>query len=353
MSGGDLRMIQATMGVDGVLDADLEGFRRPLLAYCYRMLGSFHEAEDAVQDTMIRAWRGRSRLDGRSALRPWLYKIATNVCIDVLGDRRGRALPMDLATADAGRGELGAPLAESTWVQPVPSSRLAVDDPLERVVAQESIRLAFVAALQYLLPRQRAVLILRDVLCWRAAEVATLLDTSVDAVNSTLRRARAALAQARGDEVAPDGATPVDAELLARYVDAFERFDIDRIVALLHHDAVVSMPPYAFWIRGRDAFGDWLRVNLDRCRHAYGVVTEANGFPAVALYTAGRDGVGVPSVLHVLEWRASRVTALHAYLDPALFPLFGLPTRIEGAQSSQRAGRPARRSAVSQALGGA
>ncbi|GAA4455195.1 RNA polymerase subunit sigma-70 [Phytohabitans houttuyneae] len=301
-----------------VVAADLEDFRRPLLAYCYRMLGSHHEAEDAVQETMIRAWRGLARLDGRAGLRAWLYKIATNVCLDALGDRRGRALPMDLTAAGDARDALGPALADSTWVRPIPTQLVGGDDPLERAVSNEWIRLAFVAALQVLLPRQRAVLILRDVLCWRAAEVASLLDTSVDAVNSTLRRARAALAQARGGDTAPLGGEAVDPALLARYVDAFVRFDVDGIVAMLRQDAVVSMPPYAFWLRGRDVFGDFLRRGEVRCRYTHGVVTGANGVSAVAMY----DPTGAPGALHVLEWHEGWIAALYVFLDPALVPPF-------------------------------
>jgi RNA polymerase sigma-70 factor (ECF subfamily) len=193
-------------------------------------------------------------------------------------------------------------------------------------VSRESIRLAFVAALQHLLPRQRAVLILRDVLRWKAAEVAALLETSVDAVNSTLRRARAALDQARRADVTPPAdSAPVDARLLQRYVDAFARFDIEGIVSLLHHDAVVSMPPYAFWLRGRDAFGPWLTSNIAACGYARLVLTEANGSPAVALYRSGSSGMLTASGLHVLAWRRDQVVSLHAFLDQALFELFGLP----------------------------
>jgi RNA polymerase sigma-70 factor (ECF subfamily) len=238
---------------------------------------------------------------------------------------------MDVAAAGDGRGDLGVPLPESAWVQPIPSARLGVvDDPLERTVARESIRLAFVAALQHLLPRQRAVLILRDVLRWRAAEVAELLDTSVDAVNSSVRRARAALAQARQSELAPRGAGgPVDRELLEQYIDAFERFDVDRIVSLLHHDVVVSMPPFAFWLRGRDTFREWLESTASSCGHARLLPTEANGCPAVALYGVGAGGRAEPAAIHVLEWRDDRLTALHAFLEPSLFPLYGLPTVID------------------------
>jgi RNA polymerase sigma-70 factor (ECF subfamily) len=321
---------QAT--VERAIEARLEELRTPLLAYCYRMLGSPHEAEDAVQETMIRAWRGLAGLADPSGLRPWVYKIATNVCIDALSARRGRALPMDLAGPADPRDDLGVPLAESTWVRPIPSRLLETDDPLERAVSRESIRLAFVAALQHLLPRQRAVLILRDVLCWRAAEVAALLETSVDAVNSTVRRARAALAEAQRGSVPGE---PVDVLLLERYIDAFTRFDIDRIVSLLHDDAVISMPPYAFWLRGSAAFGAWLESSEFRrfmesseiqCGHARLVPTEANGSAAIAAYSRDASGSLVPAAIHVLEARAGRIVGLHAFLEPDLFPLFGFPT---------------------------
>jgi RNA polymerase sigma-70 factor (ECF subfamily) len=311
------------------LGQELGELRRPLVAYCYRMLGSPHEAEDAVQDTMARAWRSAEGMSDRSGLRPWLYKIATNVCIDALNARRRRALPMDLAAAGDPRGDLGAPLPASTWVQPVPNRLLGVDDPLERAVSRESIRLAFVAALQHLPPRQRAVLILRDVLCWKAAEVAALLETSVDAVHSSVRRARATLAHARGDDVArPVAGEPVDVRLLEQYIDAFERFDVDRIVSLLHRDAVVAMPPFAFWLQGREAFRVWLRSHGTTCRPARLVSTEANGHPAVALYSLGADGSLTPSAIHVLEWHGGTITALHAFLEPALFSVFGLPVGL-------------------------
>jgi RNA polymerase sigma-70 factor, ECF subfamily len=315
--------------VDGELERQLAELRRPLLGFCYRMLGSAHEAEDAVQETMMRAWRGLGRLDDRAGLRPWVYRIATNVCIDATNQRRRRAMPMDLAAASDGRGELGSPLPESAWVSPIPTWRVDPDDPVERAVSRESIRLAFVAALQHLLPRQRAVLILRDVLRWKAAEVATLLETSVDAVNSTLRRARSAMAHARSADVTPAaGSEPVDAQLLRRYVEAFERFDIDGIVALLHRDAVVSMPPYSFWLRGRDAFKTWLESNIVACGHARPLLTEANGVPALGIYKPGPGGVLVPAGLHALTWRRGKVVAWHAFLDPALFGMFGLPEAL-------------------------
>jgi RNA polymerase sigma-70 factor, ECF subfamily len=311
--------------VDDAVGRDLEGLRRPLLGFCYRMLGSSHDAEDAVQETMIRAWRALDRMDDRAGLRPWVYKIATNVCLDALNDRNRRAMPMDLTAPDDGRGNLGPALPESVWVTPIPSWSVDTDDPAERAVSRESIRLAFVAALQHLLPRQRAVLILRDVLHWRAAEVATLLETSVDAVHSSLRRARAALAEARRGDVTSPAGEPVDARLLHRYIDAFERFDIDGIVSLLHDDAIVSMPPFSFWLRGGAAFGTWLESRAATCGHGRLVPTDANASPAAALYVPGAAGALEPSGLHVLQWRDGRVASLHVFLQPELFELFGLP----------------------------
>jgi RNA polymerase sigma-70 factor, ECF subfamily len=305
---------------------DLERLRGPVVAYCYRMLGSSHAAEDAVQETMLRAWRSRSGLQARDGLRPWVFKIATNVCIDALNDRRRRALPMDLGGPSDPRDHLGMRLPESAWVEPLPTGRRPGGvDPVEHAVERESIRLAFVAALQHLAPRQRAVLILRDVLRWRAAEVAELLDTSVTAVNSALRRARAALAGGRARAAsAPSPDELPDPRLVELYVDAFQRFDVEAIVALLHRDVVVSMPPYPFWLRGREAFRVWLESTASACGHAHMVVTEANGCPAVALYDRGAGGELEPSAIHVLEGRDDRIGALHAFLDPAVFPMFGL-----------------------------
>ena len=200
----------------------LEQYRRELVGYCYRMLGSIYEAEDAVQDTMLRAWRALPRFEDRAGLRPWLYRIATNVCIDMLKGRSRRALPMDVAPVAAGELRRGEARPEATWIQPAPDSLVLPrdGDPAERAVSRESVRLAFIAALQHLAPRQRAVLILRDVLRWRAAEVATLLEASADAVNSALRRARAALADIDRD-TAPSQPSTGDREVLAAYIDAF------------------------------------------------------------------------------------------------------------------------------------
>ncbi|MEV0467244.1 RNA polymerase subunit sigma-70 [Nocardia tengchongensis] len=319
------RMNQTSALAAPAVEDALAELRPALLAYCYRMLGSVLEAEDAVQETMMRAWRSAARLNDPAGLRPWTYRIATNVCIDASADRKRRALPMDLVAAADPRGELGAPLPESTWVQPFPSSPTV--DPSEQAVSNESVRLAFVAALQYLLPRQRAVLILRDVLCWRAAEVAELLDLSVDAVNSMLRRARAALAQAqRADGARP--LDPIDTGLLERYVAAFERFDIAGIVSLLRDDAIIDMPPVAFWLFGRESFRDWLIGSDIGCRSKRLIPIQANGCPAAALYRE-TDGRMTAFAIQVLECSGGEIARLHTFLQPELFGAFGLPHHLD------------------------
>ncbi|MGW4242934.1 RNA polymerase subunit sigma-70 [Nocardia sp. NPDC004722] len=316
------RMSQTSALAVPALEESLVALRPALLSYCYRMLGSALEAEDAVQETMMRAWRSAARLKDPAGLRPWTYRIATNVCIDAIADRRRRALPMDLAAAADPHGELGAPLPESTWVQPFPTSATA--DPATRAESRESVRLAFVAALQYLLPRQRAVLILRDVLCWRAAEVAELLGLSTDAVNSMLRRARAALAQARPAA----GSDPIDTDLLESYIAAFERFDIDGIVSLLREDAVVDMPPVAFWLSGRESFRDWLGGAGGECRPARLLPIEANGCPAVAIYRE-LEGRTTAFAIQVVECSDGAIVALHTFIQPELFEIFGLPQQLD------------------------
>src|SRR5437868_7526069 len=239
--------------------ADLEGHRRELTAYCYRMLGSPFEAEDAVQDTLIRAWRAMDRFEGRSSLRSWLYRIATNVCLDMLKGKDRRARPMDLGPSSSPHGPVGEILPEITWIEPVPDGKVLPEgDPADVAEARETIRLAFVAALQRLPPRQRAALILCEVLRWQATEVAELLETSVASVNSALQRARATLAA--GNVSAGDPSPPLseaDQALLARYVEAFERYDIESLTALIREDATQSMPPYDLWLRGRDDIFRW------------------------------------------------------------------------------------------------
>src|SRR5215207_995694 len=234
-------------------DRRLEQHRRELTAYCYRMLGSAFDAEDAVQEAMVRAWRNIDTFEGRSALRSWLYRIATNVCLDMLRSRQRRARPMDLGPSGTADASLGAPLGEATWVQPIPDDRVLPDDgdPAELAAARETVRLAFVAALQHLPPRQRAVLILCEVLRWKASEAAELLGTTTAGVNSALQRARATLDAADLDTAGAAAAdSEAEQELLDRYVDAFERYDMEALVALLHDDATFSMPPYPLWLRG-------------------------------------------------------------------------------------------------------
>ncbi|MBA3604841.1 MAG: sigma-70 family RNA polymerase sigma factor [Acidimicrobiia bacterium] len=307
----------------------LEGHRRELTGYCYRMLGSSFEAEDAVQETMIRAWRAYDRFEGRSSLRSWLYRIATNVCFDSMQGRQRRARPMDMGPAGGPEPQLGPPLAESVFIEPVPDNRVIRDDgdPAEVAEARESIRLAFVAALQVLPPTQRAVLILREVLRWTAAEVATLLGTTVVSVNSSLQRARATLAATAPDETEVVDADGEQQELLARYLDAFERYDLDALVELLHEDATLSMPPYDLWLRGHDAISYWLLGPGLECKGSRLVPTTANGSPAFGQYRAsGPGGSFEPWALQVLEIADGRVVALNSFLDTArLFPLFGLP----------------------------
>ena len=319
--------------------ADLEQHRRELTAYCYRMLGSPFEAEDAVQDTLLRAWRSIDRFEGRATLRSWLYRIATNVCLDMLGGRERRARPMDLGPArepiEANLNEL----PEVTWIEPIPDGRVASDgDPAEVAATRETIRLAFVAALQHLPPRQRAVLILCEVLRWKASEVAELLDTSVASVNSALQRARATL---EASNVSPTDPAPAldqaDRELLARYVEAFERYDMQALASLIREDATQSMPPYDMWLRGRDdIFAWWLGPGIG-CRGSRVIPTvAANGSPAFGQYKPSPAGDGYePWALQVLELSDGRIGELTFFLDTdRLFPLFGLPPRLT------RAGRP-------------
>ncbi|MGH3908069.1 MAG: sigma-70 family RNA polymerase sigma factor [Pseudonocardiaceae bacterium] len=318
------------------LEHRLEQHRGELIGYCYRMLGSVFDAEDAVQETLVRAWRALDRFEGRAALRSWLYRIATNVCLDMLNGRKRRALPMDLSASSwpPVEASLGAPLPERTWIEPIPDGRAlsASGDPAELAVERESIRLAFVAALQHLPPRQRAVLILREVLRWKADEVAELLDATVASVNSALQRARATLAPR--EVIAPHTFDPMDDEhraLLARYVDAFERYDIDSLVSLLHEDATQTMPPYKLWLRGPVDIGRWhLGPGID-CRGSRLVPVMANGSPAFGQYRpSGPGGRHEPFSIQVIEVSAGRIVGITAFLDTNLFPVFGLPNHPDG-----------------------
>jgi RNA polymerase sigma-70 factor (ECF subfamily) len=305
----------------GELERRLEEHRRELTAYCYRMLASPFEAEDAVQETLLRAWRSFGSFEGRASLRSWLYRIATNVCLDMLGGRERRARPMDLGPAGAPAIEnLNVP-AEVTWIQPIP-------DPADAAVERDTIRLAFVAALQHLPPRQRAVLILSEVLHWQATEVAELLETTVASVNSALQRARATIAAT--DTTAADP-SEADAELLQRYVDAFERYDIDALTAVIREDAIQSMPPYDLWLRGRDdIFTWWFGPGIGCSGSRVIPAGTANGSPAFGQYKPSESGSGYdPWALQVVEAGADGIAELTFFLDTEkLFPLFGLPLRL-------------------------
>lgn len=311
----------------------LEQHRLELTAYCYRMLGSV-EAEDAVQETLLRAWRSFDRFEGRAALRSWLYRIATNVCLDLLEGRKRRARPMDLGPAREPEVTNLNALPEVTWIEPMPDGRVVPEgNPAEVAVARETIRLAFVAALQHLPPKQRAVLILCEVLRWKASEVAELLDTSVPSVNSALQRARATL-EASNVTVATTAPSvdDADAELLARYVEAFERYDMDALTALIREDATQSMPPYDLWLSGRDDILSWWVGPGAGCRGSRVIPTiAANGAPAFGQYKPSATGEGYePWALQVLEISDGRIVEFTFFLDTeTVFPLFGLPARLE------------------------
>jgi RNA polymerase sigma-70 factor (ECF subfamily) len=308
---------------------DLEQYRRELTGYCYRMLGSAFEAEDAVQDTMVKAWKNLDTFEGRSAVRSWLYRIATNVCLDMLRGRQRRALAMDLGPAGRADAFSGATREENAWVTPIPDARVLPTDGDPAAVAEvkESIKLAFVTALQHLPSRQRSVLILREVLKWQATEVAELLDTTVASVNSALQRARATLAtlDTGGSQ------TPVTAdqrELLERYVDAFERYDISSLVSLLRDDVVMSMPPYDFWLNGPDQMAQWFVGEGKGCRGSVLVPVQANGMAAFASYKPDPAGGHAPWSIQVLEISGDRIVGHHNFLDTSLFEAFGLPSHL-------------------------
>jgi RNA polymerase sigma-70 factor (ECF subfamily) len=317
----------------GELDRRLEEHRRELTAYCYRMLASSFEAEDAVQETFLRAWRAFDRFEGRAALRSWLYRIATNVCLDMLNGRERRARPMDLGPAREPVESNLNTLPEVTWIEPVPDGRVVPEgDPAEVAVARETIRLAFVAALQHLPPRQRAVLILCEVLRWQATEVAELLDTSVASVNSALQRARATLAA--GNAGAIDSAPALDEAdraLLERYVQAFQDYDMPALTSLIREDATQSMPPYDLWLRGRDDIFKWWFGPGIGCRGSRVIPAgSANGSPAYGQYKPAPGGGYEPWALQVVEISEGRIVELTFFLDTeTLFPLFGLPARLD------------------------
>ncbi len=317
------------------LDVQLEKHRVELTGYCYRMLGSSFEAEDAVQDTLVRAWRSYEKFEGRSSLRSWLYRIATNVCLDMLNAGNKRARPVDLTDATPLAQAALSPRPDHTWLEPVPDARVlpSVSDPAEAAVAKESVRLAFMAALQKLPPKQRAVLILREVLAWKASEVAELLGTSVASVNSALQRARATLAESPG-EADGDVSDELDEEqrkLLERYVAAFEGYDMKALTALLHEDAIMTMPPFDLWLRGTGDITGFMTTIGAACAGSRLMPVAVNGLPGFAHYKPDPEKGGfTPWAIQVLELSEGRLVGLHCFLDTARwFPLFELPSHLD------------------------
>jgi RNA polymerase sigma-70 factor, ECF subfamily len=315
-----------TATVPAELERSFEELRSELTGYAYRMLGSPFEAEDAVQETFIRAWRAYEGFEGRSSLRSWLYRIATNVCLDMLNGRERRARPIDLGPSQEPIEANLNTMPEATWIQPAP-------DPAVITEEHETTRLAIIAALQHLPPRQRAVLILCEVLRWRASEVAELLETSVASVNSALQRARATLeASDLSVANAPRSVDEADEELLSRYVKAFEDYDMEALTALIHEDAIQSMPPFDMWLSGRDDIFTWWWGPGIGCEGSRVIPTvAANGSPAFGQYKPSESGSGFdPWALQVLEVTDGKIVELTFFLDTeTLFPLFGLPDRLD------------------------
>jgi len=330
--------MSATSAADGAatlagtdLEQALESHRRELTGYCYRMLGSGSESEDAVQETMVRAWRAIDSFEGRSSLRSWLYRIANNVCVDMLRSPQRRARPMEMGPSTAVADVvLGEPSPEHAFVQPVADRRvIPVDgDPAEVSAMRDSIRLAFVAALQHLPARQRSVLILCEVLRWQASEVAELLDTSVASVNSALQRARATLGAVQGENL-DSTVEPEHQALLERYVDAFQRYDIPALVELLRNDVVLSMPPYDLWLQGSQEVADWFLGEGIGCKGGRLVPIEVNGTAGFGNYRLTRPGLWEPFGIQIIEVAGGRIVGHHNFLYPELFAEFGLPPRIE------------------------
>jgi RNA polymerase sigma-70 factor, ECF subfamily len=324
-----------------LLERDLEQLRPGLNGYCYRMLGSGFEAEDATQETLLRAWRRSDTLADPGALKGWVFSIATNVCLDQIDARKRRARPVDLADPGSAETPVGAPLPETAWVLPIASGQVADPDadPEAQAAERESLRLAFVAALQHLPARQRVVLVLREVLRWSAKEVADVLETSVASVNSALQRARATLDElALEDSEAPaEPSTEDESRLLEQYMEAFAEYDIDRIVALLRYDVVFDMPPLPLWVRGPAEVSAFMLGQGSACRGSKLIATSANGLPAFASYKPDPEsGAWVPWSVTLLESEsidgaAPTVTGVHNFLAPYmpnLFASFDLPEQL-------------------------
>ena len=309
-----------------------EPYRRELLAHCYRMLGSVHDAEDLVQETYLRAWRGYDRFEGRSSMRTWLYRIATSACLTALETRNRRPLPTGLGAPKADPDATLVQQNEVLWLEPIPDAMLAgeADDPASIVTSRESIRLALVAALQHLPPKQRAVLILCEVLKWKAAEVADLLDTTTAAVNSALQRARAQLDEAAPSrETVSEPLTAQQSELLDRYVEAFESYDVKALVTLFSDDAVWEMPPYTGWYQSPEAIGTLVsnQCPAKRAGDLKLVTTTANGQAAFGMYLRGASQYDAFQ-LQVVDLGSDGIDHVVAFFDLTLFAKFGLPDRL-------------------------
>src|SRR4051794_34347924 len=334
----------ASTDTSPALDRELESYRRELNAYCYRMLGSGFEAEDAVQETFVRAWKNFDSFEGRSSLRSWLYKIASNVCLDMLQTPQRRARAMDLGPSSTAETILGAPLSESAWILPMPDAAVLPEDgdPAELATQRETLRLAFVAALQHLPPRQRAVLILREVLRWQATEVAELLGMTVASVNSALQRARATVDQLDLDASGPAALEGDEQELLSKYIDCFERYDIESLVALIADDAEFSMPPFDLWLHGTTDIAKWYVGQGAGCDNSRMIALQANGCAAFAQYKPAGPNRWEPWALQVIEISDGKIIGLHHWIPPfaaQLFEQFGVPPYLEGEvpYSSDRA----------------
>jgi RNA polymerase sigma-70 factor (ECF subfamily) len=311
----------------------IEAQRKPLTGHCYRMLGSAMDADDAAQETIIRAWKSFHQFDGRSSLRTWLYRIATNVCLDEIAKRGRRFRPMEEGPP-AGPGSRSpeelVQRPRTHWIEPIADDYvIATDaDPSERAIMRESIRLAFVAALQQLAPKQRAVLVLMEVLGWSAAEVAETLQTSVAAVNSALQRARGALTSRKESKVELSASQQ---GLLDRYVTAFERYDVDDLVSLLQNDATFCMPPYELWLQGPGAVRTWMLGMGSGCRGSRLIATKACGSPAFAQYRLNPEGGYKAWALIVLELSGEQIKGVNNFLDTeTIFPRFELPMVLAG-----------------------
>lgn len=314
--------------------ADAQQYRRELLAHCYRMTGSLHDAEDLVQETFLRAWKAYAKFEGKSSIRTWLYRIATNTCLTALDGRQRRPLPSGLGQpASDPSGEI-FDRHEITWLEPLPDSpRDDPSDPSVIAESRESVRLAFIAALQHLSPRQRAVLVLREVLQWKAAEVGEAIGTSTAAVNSLLQRARAQLDAVRPDpdDSVPEPDSPEVADLLARYTSAFEDYDIDRLVELFTADAIWEMPPFDGWYQGPQNIVTLSKTHCpaDKAGDMRFLLTTANGQPAAALYMHNpQTGRHEAFQLHVLDVRSGGIAHVVAFKEDGFFTKFGLPEAL-------------------------